>query len=249
LSKAYTKGPIRKLSFILNGIAKIADEAIMGNAEFVLVSGDVHAKFIKALLHSVRIVFLSPGHAALPKIPSQRGSYLFAATAWKEGKRIEDLLKIVANIKEINLKIAGRWIHKNYRKRIMSIVTRMGLTKRVAILGEVSEKELNKYYSGARVAIGVNNERGFGLVALEAASNGCPFIITKDSGATKYFKGDVDGFYYDYGDLNSLEKYMQKLITDERLAYNMGKHAWETVRNKYTWQKHAQNLLQEILKT
>lgn len=243
ISKAYTKGPIKRLNFVLNNISKFVDRLIINNAEVVLVSGALHAKYIKKLSSKKKIIFLPPGHSILSKIPKKRGNYIFAATAWKEGKGLEELLKIIVRIKGIKLKIAGRWIHENYKNNILTLIKKLNIGSRVRVYGEVSEENLNKFYSKARVTVSINNERGFGLAALEAASNGCTFIITEDSGATRYFKKNEDGFYFKYGDIGSLEKYILKLTSDENLAYRMGKHAWETVKNNYTWQKHARELI------
>ena len=247
IGKAYTKGPIKRLNFVLINIAKFVDRLIIDNAKFILVSGDLHAEYIKNILGSKkRIIFLPPGHSILSKIPKRRGNYIFTATAWKEGKGLEDLLKITQKVKGIKLIIAGKWIHENYKNNIMFLIKKLNIGNRIKICDEVSEKDLNMYYSRARAAININNERGFGLVALEAASNGCTFIITEDSGAARYFKRNKDGFYFKYGDLSSLERYIQKLINDENLAFRMGKHAWETVKNNYTWGKHAEALIKII---
>jgi glycosyltransferase involved in cell wall biosynthesis len=239
----YAKRPIRRLSFILNNISKLVDGLIINNSQVVLVSGDLHARYIKTLSSKKRIIFLSPGHSALPEIPKKRGDYVFTVTAWKEGKELEELLKIIAMIKGTKLKIAGRWVHEDYKKNIINLINELKISDNVEIIGEISEEDLNKFYSKARVTVTVNNERGFGLATLEAASNGCPFIISEDSGAARYFKNNQDGFYFKHADINSLQKYIIQFMNDEKLAYKMGKHAWETVKNNYTWQKHAERLM------
>jgi len=41
-------------------------------------------------------------------------------------------------------------------------------------------------------------------------------------------------------------EYLAKLMSDERLAWSMGFRAWKVAR-KYTWEKHAKDLLNVIL--
>jgi len=235
------------MHFLLSDISKVVDKLIVSNSEFILVAGSLHAKYLKSISRNKRVIFMSPGHSARPKIFKEKDNYVFTATAWKEGKGLEDLLKTISAIKDVKLNIAGSWIHEEYYKEILSLVKTLKLEDRVIMLGRVSEEDLNKYYSKAIVAVSINNERGFGLLALEAASNGCPFIITEDSGAARYFKQNKDGFYFKYGDLNTLREYIQRLVNDKKLAYEMGQHAWQTVKNNYTWEKHARELLRMIL--
>jgi glycosyltransferase involved in cell wall biosynthesis len=150
---------------------------------------------------------------------------------------------VIAGIDFAELKIAGRWLHQSYRERIDSLIKQLGMSSRVEIVGEVSEGRLNSLYANARAAVIVNEERGFGLTALEAASNGCTFIIPEGCGASEFFEKDRDGFFFKSGDSAMLGDHIRTVLGNEDRAYSMGEHAWRTVSDKYAWPKHAESVI------
>lgn len=249
LKKAYRRGPIAASNFLLVPLGRFIDRLLVNSASAVLVSGDCHDEYLGRILKDgSKKFFLPPGHDPRMKVPSKRGDFVFAATAWKEGKGLENLIQIISEIKSAKLKIAGKWIHELYKKKIKLLISKLGIWDRVEILGEVTEEELNRLYGEARVSVIVNDERGFGLLALEAAANGCPFIIPEECGAARYFEDGEDGFYFRYGDNNILKRSIERLMNDQRLAHLMGKNAWRTVKNKYSWQMHVRTIMKIIEK-
>src|SRR5258708_6009988 len=161
-----------------------------------------------------------------------RGGYVYGGTAWKEGKQVEDLVHAFVSIRG-ELKVVGRWIHQDYRRRIADIIDELGLVKRVEILGEVTEAELNRLYANARASVTAYEVRGFGLPALESAANGCAFVMPAGSGAARYFEKDVQAFYFGDGDFGALARYLQRLLDDERLFHRIGRSPWENAKRNY----------------
>lgn len=244
IKKAYPKGPIKWMSVLFVALANILDNLIVLNARFVFTQGDLHYDHLKKILGSAeKLVILTPGHDYVEQLPSFRGEYILAVTAWKEGKELEKLLYLVSEINNARLKIVGKWIHNEYRKKIDVLISKLNLFERVEIIGETTEEKLNSFYREARVVVIINNERGLGMPALEGASNGCTFIIPSECGVARYFKDKEDGFYFTYGDIGTVKQYLEMLLNNERLAYNMGKHGWETVKESYSWRKHVDVIL------
>lgn len=243
LGKAYPYGPVRALSFALLPLARALDKFLVHNAVSVFVSGNLHYGYLAEITEKSRLHLLPPGSDCAPKLSENRGAYLLVATAWKEGKHLEDLLEVMAGIESAELKVAGRWLHRTYRRRIDSLIEQLGIMSRVEIVGEVSEGDLNSLYANARAAVIVNEERGFGLTAIEAASNGCTFIIPDGCGAAQFFEKDRDGFFFKDGDSAELGNYIRTLLGDAGRARSMGEHAWQTVLDKYAWPKHAESVI------
>ena len=244
IKKAYPKGPIKWMGVLFVGLANILDKLIVEHADSVLVQGDLHYNHLKKMLGSIeKLVILPPAYNYAEQLATSRGEYILAVSAWKEGKEVENLLQLVSEIEDAHLKIVGKWIHNDYRKRIDIYISKLGLLDRVEIIGETTEEKLNSFYREARVAVIINNERGLGMSALEAASNGCTFIIPSECGICRYFKDKKDGFYFTYGDTNTAKQYLEELLKNERLAYNMGRHAWKTVKEHYGWRKHAEVII------
>ncbi len=247
IEKAYPQGPIKWVYGILRFVANTLDKLIVNQAKIVFVNGDSHYNHLKKIMYDdSKLVILSLGHDFSQRIRDSRGDYILTVTAWKQGKELETLLEVLKEIKSTRLVVAGKWLHDQYCEKIDRMIVELELSERVEIVGEIDEKYLNQLYSEARVTVIANNERGFGMPALEAAANGCTFIIPNECGVTRYFENKIDGFYYKHGDKDSLKKYTTQLLSNERLAYDMGQHAWQKVKENYSWKQHVEVILRYV---
>ena len=242
LRKGYPKGPIKFLRFILSPIALFLDKQILKNASFLLVGGRSHNEYFKKI-SNMEIHVIPPPYNTIPKLPSKRGDYILAVTAWKPGKDPEYFFKLMKYFSNFKLKLAGSWISLDYKEEYEKGVKAQGLSKQIEVLGAVSEKELVELYSKARVLVQINDDRGFGMPALEASACGCTFIIPRGQGVCELFEDKVDGFFIKERDWDQLVKTLSLLIESERIAWKMGSCAWKVVSEKYSWRKHVERLL------
>lgn len=243
LQKAYDNGPIefirRYFNFILEGV----DGVLVNSAKYVFYSGDSHTHYLESIIKNKQKLKLLPlGYDYAKAISIKKEKYFITVTAWKEGKGLEQLLENFSIWEKAKLVIAGKWLHEGYKKKILAIISQNKLKDKVVITGEVSEKNLQSLYKHALSLIIVNNEKGFGMPALESAANGCTFIIPTDCGVTKYFKKDIDGFFYKYNDIVQVERYIRFLLKKPTVAGKMGKHAWQKVKNHYSWINHVEKI-------
>jgi glycosyltransferase involved in cell wall biosynthesis len=161
---------------------------------------------------------------------------------WTEDKKAHILLDILDSIdRDTRLIIVGRWDLASYEKFTREVKNRK-LDSRVSLTGEINEEKLTDLYRRARVMVHVMTE-AFGMTGLEAASHGCPFIIPEGSGVTEIFNHDVHGFFPKEGEFDRYVEYVNKLISDEHLAWKMGYKAWK-VSKEYTWGKHTKKLVE-----
>jgi glycosyltransferase involved in cell wall biosynthesis len=194
----------------------------------------------------IKIVY--PGVEVAEKIPEKRGDYLLAVARWEHGKKPFFYLDLLERLKEKNLLcdlvMVGPWKNRSLKLSFLREVKKRGFINYVKLYGPAGKDELIRLYQGARVLVHAVTE-SFGMIGLEAAAHGCPFIIPKKSGVTDLFNHGIHGFFPQEGDLDGFVKYVEKLVSDERLAYRMGYEAWKVAR-KYTWEKHAKDLLNVI---
>jgi glycosyltransferase involved in cell wall biosynthesis len=66
----------------------------------------------------------------------------------------------------------------------------------VTFAGNVSDRELSVYYSGAKALLFPGNE-DFGLVMVEAQAHGKPVIAYRKGGATEIVKDGITGEFFD----------------------------------------------------
>ena len=245
LERVYSK----KLSIFTNFFTKLAkflDKLIINNSDFVLAGGDAHNDYIKKINSKINIKIIPPSVHPLKKIINDKKDYILMVTAWKRGKNPEYIFKLIEKIPQIRIKMVGKWLDLSYRKEFQEKLKENKFFNNVDIVGEVSEKELSKYYSQAIALLQTNDDRGFGMPALEAAGHGTTFIIPRGQGVCKLFRNKVDGFYTKEKDTRTIVKYIKKLINNKYLAVEMGEHAWQTVKKNYSWKKHAQQLMNII---
>lgn len=242
LRKGYPKGPIKFLGFILSPIALFLDKQILKNASFLLVGGRAHNEYFQKISHK-EIHVIPPSYNPIPNLLSKRGDYFLAVTAWKPGKDPEFFFKLMKYFSKFKLRLAGSWLSKEYKEEYEKGVIACGLAKQIEVLGAVSEKKLVELYSKARVLVQINDDRGFGMPALEAAACGCPFVIPKGQGVCELFEDKVDGFFIKERDWDQIVETLSLLISNERISWKMGSHAWKVVCEKYSWRKHIERLL------
>jgi glycosyltransferase involved in cell wall biosynthesis len=223
--------------------AKLADKSVLNSAEMVFVQGIDHFNELDSLMKDkTKKYFITPGHSLVSKV-KKKDNYFLMATAWKKGKNVEALIDKIPSRSKIKFKLAGKWIHEDYRKQILDLIQKKHLQDSFEILGEVSENELNCLYQKTAAVIITSNEKGFGLPALEGAANGSTFIIPRNAGAAKEFIDKVEGFFYDYNDMKELIKLLD-FFSDLKMSEKMGKEALKKVTQKFSWQAHIKVLIQ-----
>src|SRR5437667_371043 len=102
----------------------------------------------------------------------------------------------------------------------------------------VIESQLNSLYTNARVLIQPAVEP-FGMPVLEAAGKGCCSIVAKGSGVCEIMGDEV--FLEKEGDMSGFAARVQKLMTDEKLAAEMGARAWNKAK-QFSWDRHVQTI-------
>ena len=118
---------------------------------------------------------------------------ILSVGAIKERKGYFQLIKIISNLIKkykirVNLTIVGKINDNSYYKIMTKFINNNKLNKFIKIKINVSKLELTKIYRNSDLFMLLSkdykyNLEGFGIVYLEALSQGCEIIISKDSGA------------------------------------------------------------------
>lgn len=237
---------IPRLVYIpLRYVAKLLDTYIARSMNSILVGGVAHNSFLRDIAPGKHINLIYPSvHPA--KKPYVKKPYALVMTAWKEGKNPEYILELVRALPTLRIKMAGKWIDSDYRKRFEALVRDNDFQNSIEVLGAVSEKELSRLYGEALTVLQTNDDRGFGMPALEAASQATTFIIPEGQGVCDLFEEGIHGYYTKEMDTAKIVSLLGDLMKNEEKAKLMGKTAWEHVRNLYSWDNHAENLIRAV---
>lgn len=226
-------------------IATCLDKYLINNMDNILVGGAAHNAFFSKInpKKSIRIIY--PSVHPIKKTLSKE-DYVLMVTAWKKGKNPEYVLEIAKKMPGVVIVMAGKWIDQTHKQEFEKNVKNQNLDKQIKITGEISEKKLSKLYAKAKLILQTNDDRGFGMPAMEAAGNGSTFIIPEGQGVCELFDNNVDGYYTKEKDTDAIVSLIQLLMEDTRLCSSMGKSALNKVKASYSWQKHAEKLQQII---
>lgn len=222
------------------------DKFIIDNSDRVLVGGRAHNEAIQKINSKKKIDIIYPSVHPI-KRPKRKKQYILMATAWKRGKNPEYVLEIASKINNIPIKMAGKWIEGEYRAEFETKIKKQNLTDRIELVGEVSEKQLSTLYAEALFVLQTNDDRGFGMPALEAAGKATTFIIPRGQGVCSLFRDGTHGYYTKEKDTKKIIELVQKLTSNPDLSVAMGRAAWQNVQDNYSWKKHAEQLLEVVV--
>lgn len=238
LIRVYEKKFSYPVFFVLKKIAFFLDNLILRNIDEILVGGTAHNKLLKEINPRKKIRIIYPSVHPIKK-QTVKKNFILMITAWKEGKDPEYIAEITKKISEFKIIMAGKWLDNGYKKKFELFLKDKKLNKQIELTGEVSESRLSQLYSSALLLLQTNDDRGFGMPALEAAGHGTTFIIPKGQGVCKLFTAGKEGFYTNEKDTNNITELINELIKNKKKVKLMGKNALEKIKNNYSWEKHA----------
>ncbi len=158
-------------------------------------------------------------------------------------KGIDFLIRAIKNVskqQKVKLVLAGSG---NWIPELKELSRKLDIEDRVIFTGRVDDKELPEYYAACDVFVlpSVSRAEGFGIVNLEAMATGKP-VIGSDIGGIPYAIGNV-GILTKPGSVKSLEDALLRVITDKKLAEGMGKKGLKKVRENFSLEAFANNML------
>jgi len=159
-----------------------------------------------------------------------------------EWKGVEYLIKALPEViekhPEAKLVVVGSGPCK---KDLVSVTERLNLQDKVTFLDAVSQEELARYYSAARVFVLpsiVNDEgetEGLGVVLLEAMASGVPVIGTGVGGIPDIIKDGETGLISLEKNPNDLADKICTLLTDEDLRKKVTEKGYQLVTKEFSW--------------
>lgn len=129
--------------------------------------------------------------------PASEAPYLFLPAALERHKNLEVLLESLLHVAEprLELWIAGTdFTDPPYSREIRARIRRLGLEKRVRLLGLVPYQEILSYYRGAWALAFPSLLETFGHPVLEAMFAGTPLVVS-DIPAFRELAGDAARYF------------------------------------------------------
>ncbi|MEM4704447.1 MAG: glycosyltransferase family 4 protein [Candidatus Bathyarchaeia archaeon] len=130
------------------------------------------------------------------------------------------------------------------RDQLSSLVKGMGLEHKILFTGFVDDDTLRKLQKVADVSVVPSLFEPFGIVALEAMAAKSPVVVSDTGGLSEIVEHDVSGVKAYADNPDSLAWAVTKVLSDEGYANWIRENAYKKIREKYDWDKIAQQTKQ-----
>lgn len=177
----------------------------------------------------------------------QFDSYLFVGRLIKR-KNIDSIITVLNKIylnEEFTLRLIGEGAEK---EKLISIVENLYRSDNIKFLGYKDHDEVIEYMAMTEVFIMISDNETFGLVYIEAMSQGCIVVASRHGGMDGIIKDEINGFLCEQGNIDELT-YICSKIRDmpkdekKRIALNAIKTA-----TKFSSSNVAKEYLENIIK-
>ncbi len=206
-----------------------------------------------AIIHyGVDAALFAPGDAApIGARSSRTGPVLLTVGYLIARKNHRAVISAVARLKkdypEIRLRIAGSGPEE---EKLRSLCAELGVSENVEFLGLCSRERVKQLMSECDVFVMPSWDEAFGVVYIEAMSQGKPVIGSRGEGIADTITDGETGFLVDPHNVDELAEKIRLLIDDGELAARVGAAGRDLVVQEFTWQKNVDRLLevyQEVL--
>jgi glycosyltransferase involved in cell wall biosynthesis len=159
------------------------------------------------------------------------------------GKGLEEVVQALARLPrelgEVHCVIAG---DGPLRPRLKALAAELGLGARVHLVGWLPYDELLAMMARADVFALPSAPEGFGLVHLEAMTQGTPVVACRDQGPADFIEDGVSGYLVAEGDVDALTRVVTNVLADPERAAEIGA-AGRSVATSFTWERNAHRML------
>ncbi len=207
------------------------------------IIGETVAKRLKdsdSFWDQIKFDVIYPAVVDLNYKEPKKGEFIFLPGRLHKWKRVDLVINAMKYVKyNIKLVVAGEGNEDNSLK---SLVSQLGLEKRVDFLGKISNEKLVEMYSKSIVVPFVPVEEDYGYITVEAFKSKKPVITCHDSGEPSIIVEDgISGFVVD-PDPKKIADKLNYFIENPTEAERMGENGYRSVEG-ITWD----NVVGEIL--
>lgn len=144
------------------------------------------------------------------------------------------------------LQIAGAWRDPKNKEYLDGIAQECGVWDSIDYLGFVSD--MKSLYQDASIFVLSSRYEGFGLVLIEAMSQGCACVACDYMGRQREIIKDISqGLCYEPDDVEQLSECISKLVNDDKYRYQIAQNGMERVH--YYQTDHIIGMWEKLFKS
>ena len=165
---------------------------------------------------------------------------------WNEIKVPEVYIPLFKEIEGYNFVIAGNWISQDYRNNYFEKLRQEGVLNKITFIDNMPETQKLELFHESKFYVRFGfQEKGPGYGTIEALEAGLPVICNTDLGISDYLNGN--SFALVLNETSDLQKIRDFILANEDVdKYSFLQREIESMLKKFTWKRHASELLQII---
>lgn len=121
-----------------------------------------------------------------------------------------------------------------YETTVRSEIDRLGLSDRVALIGEISPADRWAMFDGAAVFVLPSHSENFGIVVAEAMGRACPIVVTRAVNASEHVEAAAAGWVVDMTP-DTVARGLMECLADPQAAHEAGLRGRRYAEEHLSW--------------
>lgn len=166
----------------------------------------------------------------------------------KKYKSVDHVVRAFARVRDVvpnaELVIIGRG---DFQPALEALAAELGVAEATRFTGFVSEEEKLRLLQELWVVVNPSMKEGWGIVNVEANACGTPAIAADSPGLRDSVRHEVTGMLYPYGDIDTLERQLLRMLQDDALRERLAGNALRFAQS-LTWDDTARATVDVLTK-
>ena len=178
-------------------------------------------------------------------IENRKSVTLFCSRTWEAIYGVDVLakafVKVAGENPNVNLILLGGGSQGNH---IRQILMKGGVMERVHFGGQVSQRDLPRWYHMADVYISPSHVDGSSVTLMEAMASGLPCLVSDIAGNREWIEDGINGWLFRDGDVEEMARKILIAIEKRREFRRIGEFARRTAEERADWKRNFGKLLE-----
>lgn len=170
---------------------------------------------------------------------------LFCSRSWESIYGVDILAKAFVKVAtvdpHVNLILLGGG---SQGPKIRQILMSGGVMERVHFGGQISQRELPRWYHMSDIYISPSHVDGSSVTLMEALASGLPCLVSDIAGNKEWIQDGVNGWTFRDGDVGDLAEKILYAINNRKSFRKIREAARKTAEEKADWKKNFGKLLE-----
>ena len=217
--------------------------------EFIAISQTTKIKLQAYTNKKITVIPCGVEHNEFKKKIKKQSNKIICISRMARYKNLKDLILSFALLHKSNstLKLTIIGVGPQ-EKNLKDLAKNLKIKKSISFLSNLSRRDLIKQLSQSYIFCLPTKVEGFGISIIEAAAARTPYVTTNISVLKEVTKNYQGGLSYEVGNINSLAKKLNILISDAKI-YRQKRAECTKLAKFYNWDKIANETEKVYLST